>query len=383
MAIAPATFFTESFEGQIDDLLMRICFELQLDDTRYKLAETSYQAVGKWLESQTSVVLLRPTIYPQGSMCLNTTVKPLVGDEYDLDFVCEFSCGTTFFAQPVAALNLVEKALRVSDVYGPMVERLNRCIRLNHTHKFHLDILPACKDLKKGGTCILVPDRKLKDWTASNPKGYSSWFDERARQLFVRRLLERAEPIPSQEMAREKSPLKLCVQLLKRWRDIRYKNKSDVAPISIVLTTLAAHFYGGAQSITRAMGSILEGTSELARSSYPRLVVLNPTNPDEDFSEGWDARPNTYREFVDGITEFDAQWKALLQTRGIHKITSALERLLGEELAKRVVEKQAMDIEAARATNQLGMKKGSGIIAGLTGSSVVPIRPNTFYGEAE
>jgi hypothetical protein len=383
MAIAPASFFTESFEAQMDDLLMRICIELQLDDTRYKLADTNYRAVGKWLEGQTLVALLKPAIYPQGSMCLSTTVRPLVGEEYDLDFVCEFMCPTTFFAQPVDALNLIDQALTANAVYEPMVERMNRCIRLNYEHKFHMDILPACKDSKNGGTCILVPDRELTNWTASNPKGYASWFDERARQVLVPRLLERAEPIPHQESAEKKPPLKLCVQLLKRWRDIRYKENRSVAPISIVLTTLAAQVYSGEQSIARAVENILSGISDRIRSSYPRLVVLNPKNSDEDLSERWDSNPDTYREFVNGTTEFGAQWSELLRTRGIDKVTRALERLFGGELARRVVEKQTRDIEAVRARNELGMKKGSGIITSFVGSSVVPIRPHTFYGEED
>src|SRR6266496_737735 len=159
MAIAPALFFTESFEAQIDDLLMRICVEPQLDETRYKLADTHYVAVWRWLEAEgSSVALLKPIIYPQGSMALNTTVKPLMFDEYDLDFVCELMCHTWFFRHPVDALDLIEKRLRESEIYGPMVERMNRCIRLNYKHQFHMDILPACHDLKNGGTCILIPD---------------------------------------------------------------------------------------------------------------------------------------------------------------------------------------------------------------------------------
>ena len=382
MAIAHALSFTESPEAQIDDLLMRVCAELQLDDTRYELAEKSYKAVGKWLKSQTSIVLLRPIIYPQGSFLLNTTVKPIGGDIYDLDFVCEFACPTTFFLQPVDSLNLIEKALRANDIYRPMVERMNRCIRLNYAHNFHLDILPACKDPKYGGTCILVPDRKLKEWTASNPKGYASWFDDHARQLVVRHLIEKAEPIPAQETAAKKLPLKLCVQLSKRWRDVRYESNPDVAPISIVLTTLAARLYHGEPSITRAMGNILDGISLLVRTSYPRLVVLNPKNPEEDFSERWDSNPQAYRDFVNGIIEFDAQWKALLQVRGIDKVAHVLEGLFGEELAKLVIEKQTRAYEAARGHNDLAMKKGSGIITRMA-AAAVPLRPNTFYGDEE
>ena len=67
MSISPAPLVTESFEAQLDDLLMRICIELQLDETRYKLAETHYQTVGKWLETEGSpVAVLKPIIYSQG-----------------------------------------------------------------------------------------------------------------------------------------------------------------------------------------------------------------------------------------------------------------------------------------------------------------------------
>jgi SMODS domain-containing protein len=380
MALASASFFTETVENQLDDLLMRICVELQLDESRYQLTEASYRSVGKWLESEHFISVLKPAIYPQGSMRLGTTVKPLSGDEYDLDFVCELSCTTDYFTDPAKALDLIEYALRSNANYDPMVERLKRCIRLNFSRKFHMDILPACRDQKNAGTCILVPDDKLKCWTASNPKGYASWFDDRARQSLVRGTFDKAEPIPGQERVQRKSPLKLCVQLLKRERDLRYRNRPEAAPISIVLTTLAAHFYRGEQSIALAMRDILSGICGQILSNRPRLVVLNPKNSDEDLSECWDSKPGTYGEFVSGIGEFNAQWTALLQTRGIHNVARLLERFFGEELARGAVAKQTQDIETLRGRNELGMKKASGIMTGLASSSVVAIKPHTFYG---
>ena len=382
MAIAPAPFFTESFETQIDDLLMRICIELQPDETRYKLAEAHYQAVGKWLEARESpVAVLRPIIYPQGSMRLNTTVKPLVGDEYDLDFVCELICQPSFFRHPVEALDLIERRLRDNNTCRPMVERMTRCIRLNYEHQFHMDILPACKDPNNGGTCIVVPDRELEDWMPSNPKGYALWFESSANQLLVGQLLEKAEPIPDQEAVEEKATLKLAVQLLKRWRDVRYRSNCDMAPISIVLTTLSAQTYRGERSVARAIAKILTEISELARTSYPRIKVSNPSNGNEDLSEKWDTKPEAYREFVIGIADLDTQWTALMRTRGIDRVTRVLEGLFGEEIAKQVVEKQTRDIEAARGRNELAVKKGSGIITGVASSFAIPIRRNTFYGD--
>jgi hypothetical protein len=382
MATAPALHFNESSEAQLDDLLVRMCTTLQLDETRFRLAETSYHAVGELLESHRLVARLRPRIYPQGSMVLDTTVKPLAREEYDLDFVCEFICGTTSFEHPDEALHLVENALRSHADYDPKVERMNRCIRLNYAHDFHMDILPACKDPRNADACILVPDRKLGEWVPSNPIGYANWFNERSRQVALRTLLEKAAPLPIPQAAERKPPLKLCVQLWKRRRDIRHLDDLDSAPISVVLTTLAGTFYRGEQSVTSAVATILESTIEAVRSSRTRLVVLNPSNPLEDLSERWDSNVRGYREFVDGVAEFRDQWTSLRQARGIDKVARSLEFLFGASITKNVIEKQARDIEAARVTNRLEIRKASGALttAAVAGSSV-KVRPNTFYGD--
>ena len=130
-----------------------------------------------------------------------------------------------------------------------------------------------------------------------------------------------------------------------------------------------------------ALQNILARTVELARTSKPRLLIPNPTNHDEDLSERWDSKPSAYREFVSGVTEFDSQWRALTQTRGIDSIARVLEGLFGEEIAKRVIENQTKEIETARTRNVLGIKKGSGIITAGAASSLARIPRNTFYGE--
>jgi hypothetical protein len=381
MAAAPALHFTESFQAQLDDLLLRICVGLQLDETRFRLAEKSYRAVGSWLESHSLVAGLKPRIYPQGSMLLDTTVKPLVGDEYDLDFVCEFFCATALFRHPDEALALVEKALRSSHEYARMIERKNRCIRLNYAHNFHMDILPACKDFQSGNTCILVPDRRLGAWVPSNPSGYGSWFNGRSRQSLVRTLLEKTDPLPGPQRAESKPPLKLCVQLWKRRRDIRHTDDPALAPISIVLTTLAGTFYRGEQSVTAAMTAILESAVEAVKSINWRLLLVIPSNPSEYLSDRWDSNLKGYREFVDGVAEFRDQWRALQQARGISRIAKSLEILFGESLTRRAIEDQTGDIEAARGRDQLEIKRNSGILTAVAGSSAVKVKPNTFYGD--
>jgi hypothetical protein len=58
-------FITESFNDQLDDLLIRICEKLQISETQHKEAEKRYNAVGKWLaQDEDTLSKYNPVIYP-------------------------------------------------------------------------------------------------------------------------------------------------------------------------------------------------------------------------------------------------------------------------------------------------------------------------------
>src|SRR5207253_3510270 len=134
-------------------------------------------------------------------------------------------------------------------------------------------------------------------------KGYAAWFDQQS--AYRRMAMAKAiEPLPQPEGAEEKTPLQLAVQLFKRWRDVRYADP-DLAPISIVLTTLAADHYLGEAHPLEAFTAIVSRI-EAAIPATGRLIVCNPAHPAEDLSERWDARPAAYRAFVSGIRDLHA-----------------------------------------------------------------------------
>lgn len=146
MAASPVLFATEQ-HTQMDDLLWRICEQIQLTPSRHQQAVDRYEAVCGWLEADGSrVAAYRPSIYPQGSMRIGTTVRPIGRNEYDLDFVCEVIAHPSSFPSPLQLLKLMEARLREHKVYASILEVKNRCVRLNYANEFHMDILPACPD---------------------------------------------------------------------------------------------------------------------------------------------------------------------------------------------------------------------------------------------
>lgn len=372
---------TETFTSHLDDLLERVCVSLQLTATQYKLARERYEAVGTWLGADESLIAhLRPGIHPQGSLAIGTTVRPTRYTEYDLDLVCELQADWTA-VNAVGILDLIETRMKENEIYRPMVERKRRVIRLNYANDFHLDILPALPDSWAGGTCVRVPDRELRAWKPSNPKGYASWFEERA--ALVRLKIEKFDmaPLPAQESVEAKPPLKRIVQLLKRWRDLAYAADPVCAPISIVLTTLAGTHYAGETSVSEGMMRILDGIA----ASIPaqgRLVVRNPKNEGEDLSERWDADRKAYEAFVAGIVGFRDEWRRVLQLRGVHAVSEPVEALFGEEVVRAVLKSQAAYLKSLRGTGSLGMQSSTGLLVAAGGPGVTRVEEHRFHGEA-
>jgi hypothetical protein len=218
--VAIAAPFAETFAERLDEVLYDICEELQLSESRYDQADSRYRAVGALLESESSPFRSqRPRIYPQGSMRLGTTVKPIAGP-HDLDFVMELSRDYQL-VNPMGLLLELYRFLKEHGVYGPMTTLKNRCVRIEYANEFYMDILPACRNTGVGNGCIKVPDRKAQMWKDSNPTGYANKFAECCRYHSLGlRVLAKAEPIPDQQAAEDKYILQLVVQLIKRWRDL-------------------------------------------------------------------------------------------------------------------------------------------------------------------
>jgi hypothetical protein len=310
-------------------------------------------------------------------MALGTTVKPVEGP-HDLDFVLQLSRDHSG-VDPMALIRLLYGFLREHGTYRPMTKLKKRCVRIEYADDFYMDVLPACRNGAAGGACIKVPDRLARGWSDSNPLGYVEWFKQRSKLLFVEELLEKAAPVPVQQAVAEKKTLELVVQLIKRWRDLYYADSEpDLAPISIVLTTLAAHVYRGERSVSRALTSVVNGIVALidtADGRRTRLRVLNPSNPLENLSERWDTNQAAYTAFVEGMRDFRAEWVRLVGKAG--NVDLDLQQLFGEPVTN-VLRKRTLKLQESRRAGSLGVTPAGLIVA--SSEAAVRVKPNTFHG---
>jgi hypothetical protein len=168
MATAEKAIWFQTSTEQLDALLFEVCEELQLAPTRYTLAVERYGVVNRLLERPGSPFqFFYPRIFPQGSMALGTTSKPVEGP-HDLDFVLQIDAPYWRW-HPLAGLHALHEFLSSNETYRKMVSLKNRVVRLTYADEFYMDILPAYTDSASGGTCILVPDRARVSLCPSNP----------------------------------------------------------------------------------------------------------------------------------------------------------------------------------------------------------------------
>ena len=353
-------------------LLDGVCRAIQLTATQNEDARQKYEAVSAWLAAPRSALrAFDPQVFPQGSVAIGTTVKPVGREDHDVDSVA-LLLGT--FA-PMELYELVRDRLKEHRYYQTILELKKRCVRLNYEGNIHLDVLPAQPRMPLSVRGLLVPDRELRSWSPSDPKGFVTWFKGISRRPYDEVRLG-IEPLPESEDADAKSPLQRAVQLLKRRRDVFFNGDQDAAR-SIVLTTLAARSYAGERTEIEALAAALDGMVFEISANPGILVVSNPTLPAENFGDGWDA--NSYAQFKRFVRSFRDEVIGLRTLSG-PDLTLELSRMFGERPATRAVERWGEHLRRQREAKRLHVSSIGLVTAAGRGTQPVP--PHNFYGGA-
>src|SRR4030042_2035414 len=117
---------------------------------------------------------------------------------------------------------------------------------------------------------------------------------ETQRMLLAEALKADIEDVPEYKV---KTPLQRVVQILKRHLDIMFADDQAHKPISIIITTLAAHAYNNEANLLDALINVVTGMPQyiLKRGGYS--WVANPVNPLENFADKWQEHPQREQNF--------------------------------------------------------------------------------------
>ena len=83
----------QSIDQEIIGLLDRLCKDLEITPAMFALAKERYESIAAYLNEPDSQLLkFKPVIYPQGSINLGTTVKPMEATSLTLTLFLSLKC---------------------------------------------------------------------------------------------------------------------------------------------------------------------------------------------------------------------------------------------------------------------------------------------------
>ncbi|GHF01464.1 hypothetical protein GCM10016455_23020 [Aliiroseovarius zhejiangensis] len=351
----------------VDQLLEDLVEELQVPPGRYEQAERSYKSLGEWLHRPDSTVRNdSPDVYVQGSFRLGTAIRPASDEEdYDIDMVCRLEYEKSALTQAELKRRVGVEVKAYARRYGmSKPEDGRRCWTLVYADgaQFHMDVLPAVPDFEKrrylseagpalarlGATALAITDKEHDGfrqaggrWPHSNPKGYALWFRDRMGQAFRSRALNEArrmqasvEDVPAW---RVRTPLQGAIQILKRHRDLMFSDRPEDKPISILITTLAAHAYNQEERLSDALFSILQGMDRYITRRNGVDWVENPADPEENFADKWEEHSERRDAFHEWLQQARSDFASAHQALTADGVGAVLSERMGQGLVERAL----------------------------------------------
>ena len=329
-------------------ILNNIVDNIAVSSKKYEDAKNRYISLSDWLNRSESLIKdAKLHIYTHGSFALGTAINPISGEEYDLDIMC---CLQNYDALSITQSDLKQKVgnevISYTKAHGmEYPEDKTRAWTINYSEKsqFHIDILPSIPS--GNGDIVFIPYKDsavyhqiFSPWDkSSNPKGYVEWFKSISKENYKAKLekyaIENRTRIESVPKYVVKSTLQEIVMLLKRHRDVFFDNlntdnindsmikKEKVS--SIIITTLAGMAYRQESDTTEAFINVVDRIEDniLVQDSADYIhfrynenfqignrlfKIVNPSNPDEEFTDKWRENPYKKMAFFAWLKELKA-----------------------------------------------------------------------------
>lgn len=372
----------------IDRMYRKIAAEIEISEAQADKAKENYEAVGKFLNNNIKQYDVK--IFPQGSFRLGTVIKPISDkDEYDIDLVATID---NKFTSAKELKNIVGDVLKGSDRYSEKIEEGKRCWTIEYAESanYHMDILPTMRSDTYFRNKELIMTHKEDEnsnyeFRQTNPEAYYDWFVKRmeeekkklTEEYAIRNKMEIVE-VPEYKI---KTTLQIAIELLKRYRDIKFKETPDIKPISIILTTLMARIYTGKENVYELIEKFSkEYILYLEKDENGNVLIKNPVNENENFADKWPNNPERKEAFFRFMNELkeDLVSNRILLEGNMREQADCYKKLFGDNMVNRVYENMANDTREERERSNIYLKDNGNL---TTEKTNINVRNHNFYGK--
>lgn len=412
MAANPA-YLSKSYSPTAESFFLRLVEDvgrsLEPTDNQLVTLERSYRSTGEFLVACPELKGHLEEIHPHGSRQLGTMTRPLRRkDGFDIDLVARLNqsaWGT--YSGPGGATTLINRIFtalqRYANQHGLRLHRWERCVTLEYADGMCADIAPVI-DMPHwaalhGEHHGMIPDRELRSFHPTNPKGFSKQFNDIAAIKPTFNIVA-LDSVTKASRDVDIAPLSdpevfarlLCrlIQLMKLHRDAAFADAAlqELRPNSILITALAAASYQLKAKVAhfgpldllldvvRTMPTLLKKQT----GNYGQIgwALDNPTAPGDNLASSVNTRAKQdafdqwhYRlvEDVQGIIDTVDGRTGLDQVA--NKVSSAFGEKAGAALRQAQLDRRSQ-------------QRGVGVAASVTSAGIiVPMtaHAHTFFGK--
>ena len=267
----------------------RFLGNISVDQPKLNRIKSAHTRLRRALESDDYAAPALLETFLQGSYVHGTAIRPLGNSsEFDVDVCCLLNLSEAPLPtdEPRSVIRWLGRRLKKIEAYRGKVITRPRCIRIEFSGDFHMDVVPLVEDRRQGNTDypgsslledvlsvgdrnrsdgnLLVPNSSVNGWEATNPKGLRAWYrqqNDRTNGRFTR-----------------------VARMLKHWRNQVF-DRSDRPP-SVGFEVLVANSWSSfANTDAGAVTGVLRNVA--TNFSFVRPTAMNPSLPSEDLLSNW------------------------------------------------------------------------------------------------
>jgi hypothetical protein len=394
-------------QSESDILVADVLGRIQAPPGLFATANERYHTQAEWLEREGSPLRGKvEAVYGQGGVSQGSSIAARgTNDEFDVDAMVQLHPSVD--RGPEYVLDLLYQTVKgdPGSRYYNVTTRCTRCVQVQYADKMHVDLTPAILQpgtLARQSTIFHhraeTPEIQGKRVTA-NPFGFTEWFKRatppepyliEAFDIEVRDLAKaEAEPLPQQVGSHGMSRALASLQLIKRYRNLRYDQRECRCPPSVLLAKLVAEYRAEAMTLAAALLEHAVHLRDCFLLEIGRGKLIHEVNPapchQDVLTDRWPGSMQDQLLWVADLNHLVAQL-----TIYVHKELSLKQRqdilsdLFGEQTAQSAMHIFTDRLAKAQRTNGTHYQPGTGKLilpaaATLATPSQAKAMPSTHY----
>jgi hypothetical protein len=301
---------------------------VNLKPYKLDLLDERVESIVKVFQADARMGALYKEHIPQGSWAHRTIIEPVgLLDEFDADILLHLNPVPEWEDNPKTYLQEVRAAFKRNSTYANMLQRKNRCVRIQYVNSCHVDVVPCIT--QSDGTQVIMTFKE-NEFEETNPVGFSDWMRER------------------DDLAN--GNLRRVIRLMKWLRD--FKNTFTCPSVIMTVILGGRIWHDGADRYSDIPTSLLAILEDLDAwlTTHPTMPLIDdPSCPGTSFNHRWDEEQ--YRVFKTKMHDY-AVWARQafdLQQDEPQAAIAAWQKMFGTEFAAEAVNAERASIIESKA----------------------------------